>query len=182
MKELEITCQIYNNVLDIKKELERKNFIFKKEFIIDDMYMHNTKTGEFSIINGKIIDSLVIRYVNENDKKIICKKNISNNIEKSILKVDSIKDAETHLNMLGYRKFLRLTYHNYMYENKQYIAYIQEVKNLGNFLEVEVKDGENQSIKNLIEYVKMLNLETGEEFNLRKAEVLYNELNKNSLK
>ncbi len=69
-----------------------------------------------------------------------------------------------------------------MYENKQYIAYIQEVKNLGNFLEVEVKDGENQSIKNLIEYVKMLNLETGEEFNVRKAEVLYNELNKNSLK
>lgn len=182
MKELEITCQIYNNVLDIKKELERKNFIFKKEFIIDDMYMHNTKTGDFSVTNGKIIDSLVIRYVNENDKKIICKKNISNNIEKSILKVDSIKDAETHLNMLGYRKFLRLAYNNYMYENKQYIAYIQEVKNLGNFLEVEVKNGENQSIKNLIEYVKMLNLKTGEEFNVRKAELLYNELNKNSLK
>ena len=32
--------------------------------------------------------------LNENDKKIICKKNVSNNIEKTILKVDSIKDAE----------------------------------------------------------------------------------------
>ena len=63
MKELEITCQIYNNVLDIRKQLESNNFKFKKEFIIDDMYMHNTKTGEFSIINGKIIDSLVIRCV-----------------------------------------------------------------------------------------------------------------------
>lgn len=173
MKELEITCQIYNNVLDIRKELERKNFIFKKEFIIDDMYMHNTKTGDFSVTNGKITDSLVIRYVNENDKKIICKKNVSNNIEKTILKVDSIKDAEMHLNMLGYTKFLRLTYNNYMYENKQYIAYIQEVKNLGNFLELEAKDGENQSIENLIEYVKMFNLKTGKEFNVRKAELLY---------
>ena len=174
MKELEITCQIYNNVLDIRKELERKKFIFKKEFIIDDMYMHNTKTGNFAVTNGKITDSLVIRYVNENDKKIICKKNVSNNIEKTILKVDSIEDVEMHLNMLGYTKFLRLTYNNYMYENKQYIAYIQEVKNLGNFLELEAKDGENQSIENLIEYVKMLNLKTGEEFNVRKAELLYN--------
>lgn len=174
MKELEITCQIYNNVLDIRKELERKKFIFKKEFIIDDMYMHNTKTGNFAVTNGKITDSLVIRYVNENDKKIICKKNVSNNIEKTILKVDSIEDVEMHLNMLGYTKFLRLTYNNYMYENKQYVAYIQEVKNLGNFLELETKDGENQSIENLIEYVKMLNLKTGEEFNVRKAELLYN--------
>lgn len=33
MKELEITCQIYNNVLDIRKELERKKFIFKKNLL-----------------------------------------------------------------------------------------------------------------------------------------------------
>ena len=29
MKELEITCQIYNNVLDIRKQLESNNFKFK---------------------------------------------------------------------------------------------------------------------------------------------------------
>ncbi len=107
--------------------------------------MKNDKTSEFVPKNGRITDTLIIRYVNENDKKIVCKRRNHNNkgfeisTEKSVLKVVSIEDAEKHLNILGYTRFLNMIDKNYMYENDEFVAYIQEVKDLGTFLELESK-------------------------------------------
>ena len=52
---------------------------------------------------------------------------------------------------------------NYMYENNEYVAYIQDVKDLGIFLELEAKENKNadQSIEKLINFVKSLNLNIG---------------------
>ena len=36
--------------------------------------MKNDKTNEFAPNKGKITDTLIIRYVNEDDKKIVCKR------------------------------------------------------------------------------------------------------------
>lgn len=182
MNELEITCQVFDDILKIKEELQKQGFAYKKEFSIDDTYFYNKQTGEFSIREGKLTDSLVVRYVNENDKKIICKKYYSNVIEKSVLKIENIQEAEKHLSMLGFEKMLRLKYKNYMYENEEYVVYLQEVKDLGVFIELEAKEPNDKSVDNLIKYIKTMNLQIGTEFNVRKAELLYNKLNKNSLK
>lgn len=176
MKELEITCQVFEDILKIKEELERKGFLYKKEFMIDDTYFYNKKTGEFSINEGKITNSLVVRYVDENDKKIICKKYNSNNNDKSILKIGDINEAKKHLNMLGFIEMLKYSYKNYMYENNDYIVYIQEVKDLGVFLELESKN--NETIDELIQFLKKLNLQIGTKFNIRKVELLYNKIEK----
>ena len=94
-------------------------------------------------------DTLIIRYVNEDDKKIVCKRRNHNSngfeisTEKSVLKVMSIEDAEKHLNILGYTRFLNMIDKNYMYENDEFIAYIQEIKDLGIFIELEAKKIEN---------------------------------------
>mgnify|MGYP007027244506 FL=1 len=68
---------------------------------------------------------------------------------------------------------------NYMYENDEFIVYIQEVKDLGTFIELEAKRIENaeQNIENLIEFIKTLNLKIGKKFDIRKADLLYSKQN-----
>ena len=147
--------------------------------------MKNDKTNEFAPKNGKITDTLIIRYVNEEDKKIVCKRRNHNNkgfeisTEKSVLKVVNIEDAEKHLNMLGYTRYLNMIDKNYMYENSEFIAYIQDVKDLGIFIELEAKKVENeeQNIEQLIEFMKSLNLKIGTKFDIRKADLLYSKQN-----
>ena len=182
MSELEITCQVFKDILKIKEELERRGFSYKKEFWIDDTYFYNKQTKKFSVKEGKLTDSLVVRYVNENDKKKICKKYDSTGIEMSVLRVEDIQEAEKHLLLLGFEKMLTLKYKNYMYENEEYIVYIQEVKDLGVFIELEAKNQNNKTIDGLIKFIKTMDLQAGTEFNIRKAELLYNKLNQNSLK
>ena len=71
---------------------------------------------------------------------------------------------------------------NYMYESENYIAYIQEIKDLGIFLEIELKDTNNYStVYDLINYTKELNLKIGNKFDIRKAEYFYNKINKGQL-
>ena len=131
------------------------------------------------------LNTLIIRYVNEEDKKIVCKRRNHNNkgfeisTEKSVLKIINIEDAEKHLNMLGYTRYLNMIDKNYMYENDEYIAYIQEITDLGTFIEIEAKEVENaeQSVEKLIEYVKSLNLKIGTKFDIRKADLLYSKQN-----
>ena len=81
--------------------------------------------------------------------------------------------------MLGYTRYLNMIDKNYMYENDEYIAYIQEITDLGTFIEIEAKEVENaeQSVEKLIEYVKSLNLKIGTKFDIRKADLLYSKQN-----
>ena len=147
--------------------------------------MQNEKTKEFAAENGKITDTLIIRYVGEDDKKIVCKRRKYNekgfeiSTEKSVTKIADIKEAENQLNMLGYTRFLNMIDKNYMYENNEYVAYIQNVKDLGIFLELEAKENKNadQSIEKLINFVKSLNLNIGTKFDIRKADLLYSKQN-----
>ena len=95
--------------------------------------------------------------------------------EKETLKIQDIEIAEKLLNILGYKRFLRMIDKNYKYENENYIVFIQEVDGLGVFLEIETKNKENAEveIQKLIELVKTLQLKTGTKFDIRKAEMLY---------
>ncbi len=188
IKDVEITCEVFEETSAIVKVLEDKGFKYVKEFTLNDIYMKNDKTNEFALKNGKITDSLIIRYVNEDDKKIVCKRRNYNkdgfeiSTEKSVLKVTNIENAEKHLNILGYTRFLNMIDKIYMYENNEFIVYIQEVKDLGIFIELEAKKNERaeQSIEKLTEFVKTLNLKIGTKFDVRKAELLYSRQNNNN--
>ncbi len=68
INDIEITCEVYDDIPHIKEELEKHNFHYVEEFTLDDIYMHNPETGEFTQNKGKITDTLIIRYVNENDQ------------------------------------------------------------------------------------------------------------------
>ncbi len=184
MMDIEITCEIFETTEKIKNTLLENGFQFIESFTLDDIYMYCKNNNKFFIKDGKISDTLIIRSVNDNDKKIICKKRNYDNkgleigTDKTVLKVNDICASEKFLNVLGYERYLRMVDTNYMYENEKYIAYIQEVKNLGIFLEIEIKDtNNNETVYDLIKYAKGLNLKIGSKFDIRKAEKLYSKIN-----
>ena len=83
---------------------------------------------------------------------------------------------------MGYNELLRIVIKNYKYENNQYRAFIQVVYNLGVFLEIEEKNinyDENE-VNNLIKFAKSLGIKIGNKFDIRKAELWYNN-NKNTI-
>ena len=116
--------------------------------------------------------------MNEDDKKIICKKRnydengFETSTDKYILRIKDIEEAQRTFNMLGYVQYLKMVDKNYMYESDKYIAYIQEIEDLGTFLELEAKSKEITA-EQLIKYLKGFNLKTGAKFDVRKAEMLY---------
>ena len=188
MKDIEITCEVFETVEKIKNTLLEKGFKYIETFTLDDIYMYNKDNNQFFIKDGKISDTLIIRNVSEDDKKIICKKRNYDNdgleidTDKTVLKVKDIDASEKLLNILGYERYLRMIDTNYMYESENYIAYIQEIKDLGIFLEIELKDTNNYStVYDLINYTKELNLKIGNKFDIIKAEYFYNKINKGQL-
>ncbi len=182
MKNIEITCEVFEKIEKIKKVLLENGFKYIETFTLDDIYMYNKENNQFFLKDGKISDTLIIRSVDNNNKQIICKKRkyddegLEISTEETVLKVKDIVDSEKFLNVLGYERYLRMIDTNYMYENEKYVAYIQEIKNLGIFLEIEIKN-DNETIYDLIKYVKGFNLKIGSKFDIRKAEVLYNKNN-----
>lgn len=181
MKNIEITCEVFNDISEIKLILEKYNFKYIEEFVLDDIYFYNIKTGEFGIQKGKLSDTLIIRNTNAKDKEIIIKKRkydkngFEIETEKQSYKINDIKKEEAKLKSLGYDKFLRMIDKNYKYENKEYIIFIQEVDGLGVFLEIESKNSEDSEfqIKKMIRLVKSFDLNIGTKFDIRKAELLY---------
>ncbi len=181
MKDVEITCEVFDNVDNVKSTLLEKGFNFIESFTLDDIYMYNKDNRDFFIKDGKISDTLIIRNVDDEDKKIVCKKRNYNaegmeiSTNKTILKVKDIEASEKFLNILGYERYLRMIDTNYMYENDKYTVYIQDIKDLGVFLEVEAKniEDEENAVLDLIEYVKEFGLNIGTKFDIRKAELFY---------
>ena len=181
MKDVEITCEVFDNLDKVKNILLNKGFNFIESFTLDDIYMYKKDNMEFFIKDGKISDTLIIRNVDNKDNKIVCKKRNYNSegmetsTNKTILKIKDIEESEKFLNILGYERYLRMIDTNYMYENDKYIAYIQDIKDLGVFLEVESKNKEDEEkmVLDLIKYVKELGLNIGTKFDIRKAELFY---------
>lgn len=179
---IEITCEVFESINNVKKKLKGNKFEFKEEFVLDDTYIYNASTKKFAPQNGKITDTLVIRKVNNTEKSIICKKRKYNSsgveigTEKTVLKIDSISKARKIFYCLGYNELLRIVIKNYKYESNQYRAFIQVVDNLGVFLEFEKKNinyDENE-VNNLIKFAKSLGIKIGNKFDIRKAELWYN--------
>ncbi len=62
IKDIEITCEVFEEISTIVKVLEEKGFKYIEEFTLNDIYMKNDKTNEFAPKNGRITDTLIIRF------------------------------------------------------------------------------------------------------------------------
>jgi len=90
-----------------------------------------------------------------------------------------VKDFNTTnkiIELLGFTKLIELENKKYTFETKEYEIVLEEVKDLGLFLETELKNPENLDPKKvkiqINEFIKSLGLKTSKEINAGKPELM----------
>ena len=179
-EEIEITVEVFDEMDIIKNKLQEAGLNFTKTFTLHDIYFKNKDTNRFFINDGHISDVLIIRRSDDGTKLIICKQRHYDDsgfeigTTKTKISFDKFDEAKSFLNSLGFEEYLEMIDEHLKFENDNYRVFIQQVKELGVFLEVEATDLAGQtSVQDLITFVKNLGLKIGDNFNVRKADMLY---------
>ncbi len=180
MREVEILVEIKDDKQNALNKLSKFKFAGKKEVL--DIYFVDKKRDLLKPKNGQLTQSFRLR-----------KKEKTNYLTYKIDKFDKkgrwlyseeeeteIKDFEIAIKIisnLGLRPLVEINNIKYTYYTKKYEIVVEEVKNLGLFLEVErLKVGDKESIikakKEIFDFIKSLNIKIGKELNSGKPELM----------
>jgi len=191
MKETEITAQIFESLEDIHQKLVAQGYKILRSFIMEDYYYSNIKENikEISFQN-LISQSFLIRHINEynnNSSSInnyIIYKNKTFNENGDVVEEEKIKsEVEDYnlvvniLNKAGFNPYIINKSNNYVYNNGEIEFCIQDVENLGIFIELEELEymhnlSPEEKTKELINILNTLNLKTGTDYNCKKVYML----------
>lgn len=169
-KELEICVKVLTDFNSIMKIMEEKGFKVQEDFQLNDIYMlENNK--EISLENA---DDLLSNYILVREtigKRImLVKKSKKLNDKNEIIEQQSIKcqisDKKAgyeFMTNLGYKKFLELNDHNVLLTNGKNEIYIQDVENLGVYIEMEqnnllLDNNNGDTLEDMINNLKEYNL------------------------
>ncbi len=187
MKQVEITTIVKKNLKEIDNILSKQGFKIIRKSNIKDRYMsQETKKLNKDNIIEILSKSLIIRYLNVNNKDIIKKltyknKNINNNKllteEKIDINVDDLDKTEQLLSAVGFEKLIDVNYDVIVYQKDNLEFAFQQVEGLGLLLEYEsTKDYENytnneilEEKKKMIDEVKKYNIDISNDFDIKKA-------------
>ena len=180
MKEVEILVK----VRDTKKQafliLKQFNFVGKKNVL--DIYFFDEKRDSLKLIEGKLTECFRLRRkdkVNYVTYKID-KFNKNGNWLYSEEEETEIKDFDTAVKIISYLGLKPLVeIHNckYTYHTKKYEIVLEDVKDLGLFLEVErLKVDDIEDIikikKEIFEFIVFLGIDFEKELNVGKPELM----------
>ena len=178
MKEIEILVEVYDDIQNIKNALKKFEYIGTKHTI--DEYYYDPKRDDLKPDeNNKLSHCLRLRNKN-NEYYITYKDDIfdnekwiySNEYETKIESIDILKEI---FEKIGLKKFIEIDNIKEIYKFDKYEIVLENVKKLGNFLEVEYcsdSDNDVNIVKNEIqEFINSLNIKTSEELNMGKPEM-----------
>lgn len=178
MKEIEILVEVYEELETIKKKLETFTYIGSKN--IKDEYYYDPKRDLLKPDNKNQLSHCLRLRSNDNNYFVTYKDDVfdhgkwlySNEYE---TKIDSISVMQEIFKNLGLIKFIELDNKKEVYKYHKYEIVIEDVKNLGIFLEVEYctdKDVDVVKEKEQIQkFIDKLNLNVSEELNMGKPEL-----------
>lgn len=180
-REVEILVEI----LDTKKVVlqKLKKFHQQKNIDIKDIYFYDPKRRDLQPgKNNRLVKCLRLRqkgkliYVTY--KKDYFKPNdIWTHSDEHEVQVSNFNETKEILQKLGFKILVQIDSHKVIYENNEFEIIFEEVKNLGNFLEIEsrrlVEKGEVIAEKEKIWYfMKNLKLNISQELNSGKPELM----------
>lgn len=187
MKQIEITTIVKQNLKEIDNILSKQGFKIIRKSNIKDRYMSQeiNKLNKDNILEV-LSKSLIIRYLNVNNKDIIKKltyknKKIKDNKilteEKIDINVDDLDKTEQLLSAIGFKKLVDVKYDVIVYQKDNLEFAFQQVEGLDLLLEYEsTKDYENytnneilKEKKKMIDEVKIYNIEISNDFDIKKA-------------
>ncbi len=188
MKEVEILVEVFNNKETVLNKL--KKFESKGTILVKDIYFYHPNKENMQVVNGKYPKTW-LRLRNMNNTQYLAYKIdrfegdtwiYSDEYETEISNVDSMIKI---LDNLGFKTLLRLTINKENFITDSYEIDLEDVEDLGLFLEVErlnVADSEdvNQIKKEIQKFIDSLGIKTSSELNLGKPELMLKRITKPS--
>ncbi len=182
--EKEITVLVKTDYETLKKELEKKNFVKKEEYVVNDIYMVSSK---LDLKNSKKLDILskcvLIRDVVDIEKSLLYKykkyDDKENILEQGKVKcpVESIEKAVNFMEAIDYKKLFSISDTCIVYANSTSELVVELVNDKYIFIEVENKceyvDREYKDTEEMKEDLLSYNLPIdASNFFVKKAEIM----------
>lgn len=178
MKEIEILVELYDNIEDVKEKFKQFNYEGLKRTI--DEYYYDPKRDDLKPDKDNQLSHCLRLRTKNNDYSITYKDDVfdngkwlySNEYETKIENIDMLREI---FNKLGLVKFIEIDNEKETYTYNDYEIVIENVKDLGLFMEVEYCTNDNvdiKQIKNQIQdFIDSLDLKVSEELNMGKPEM-----------
>jgi len=187
MKEIEILVELYSNIDDCKNELNKKYNYEGTKLTIDEYYYDPLRKNLKPNKNNQIDECLRLRskddtyYITYKVDRFEGKKWLYSDEYET--KIDDITQLHKIIELLGLKHLITIHNNKSIYKSDKYEITIEEVKDLGNFMEVEYCTNEEvdiKQIKNEINiFIKNLGFDVSNELNIGKPEMM---INKNNIK
>lgn len=178
MKEIEILVEVFDKQEKVKKALEKFKYIGLKH-TIDEYYYDPKRDTLKPDKNNNLLHCLRLREKN-NDFSITYKDDVfegdkwlySNEFE---TKVDDIVVLKKIFEKLGLKKFIVIDNKKETYEYNKYEIVLEDVKDLGLFMEVELCTNDDVDVKKIKkeiqQFIDSLGLNVSAELNMGKPEM-----------
>lgn len=178
MKEIEVLVEVHDEITNINKKFEKFNYEGLKR-VVDEYYYDPKRDALKPDKENQLSHCLRLRSKND-DYSITYKDDVfengkwlySNEYE---TKVESIIMMKKIFDRLGLVKFIEIDNKKEIYTYNDYEIVIEDVKNLGIFMEVEYCTNDNVDVKQVKEeiqnFINGLELNVSEELNMGKPEM-----------
>ncbi len=178
MKEIEILVEVYDDIADIKKKLAKYEYVGLKQTI--DEYYYDPKRDDLKPDKDNQL-SHCLRLRRKNDEYYITYKDdifdgnkwlYSNEYE---TKVESFEMTREIFKRLGLEKFIVLDNQKEIYKTDKYEIALENVRDLGIFMEVEYCTNDNVDVNKIKgeiqEFIDKLGINVSKELNIGKPEL-----------
>ena len=171
MKEIEILVELYDNIEDVKEKFKQFNYEGLKRTI--DEYYYDPKRDDLKPDKDNQLSHCLRLRTKNNDYSITYKDDVfdngkwlySNEYETKIENIDMLREI---FNKLGLVKFIEIDNEKETYTYNDYEIVIENVKDLGLFMEVEYCTNDNidiKQVKNQIQdFIDGLDLKVSKEY------------------
>lgn len=182
----EITVRLKCNIKEMCNLLENKNFIVTDEYCLNDTYFIPKELDLENITHREIISkAIILREItetmsNQQIVKLVFKTkqiDINGDIlsqKKYECEILNVKDGETFINSIGYKKLMTIKEYDKSYERDDFKITIKDIENGEKLIEIEtVEDNkELDTIEKIKDKVNQLELplDTNDYF-VKKAEI-----------
>lgn len=190
MKETEITVQVFDSKENLFKKLKNLGFQISENYQLNDWYFTKLERIGQTKFQDLIDNSILIREVVENGKaqtQICYKKKYYDKLgnviseEKTKTNVENRDKILKILSLAGLNNYCEIHNDSYCFSRGNLVFAIQVVNDLGIFLEYEEDDSVSKNfsgeekIKYMLNIVKDLGLNIGEDYSCKKVQMKINQ-------
>jgi adenylate cyclase, class 2 len=180
MQEIEILVEVFDSKENVLERLKKFNFVGKKEVL--DIYFFDPDKDNLKPKDNRLTECFRLR--KKDSKAYIAHKKDKFDSEGRWIYSDEeeteIKNFETIqeiIKKLGFKELIQIDNFKHTFLTKEYEIVLEEVKNLGLFLEVEkLKPAKDENVektkKEIMGFIKSLEIKTSEELNMGKPELM----------